>query len=163
MGLHQLHQVQFHIKPLFPQVFVDVQHTQRPRWLFILERYNDKFYQVDNISNDVVIYWTMIGTHVVPDRQKHDGHTTITSCKRSYDTRCKYFISNLSFNEYSTTSHTQRPRWLFILEKYKLCDHVPTTQAAMIRCTSKYQVDSSSSYVVMCWTMDNGRRTRCTR
>ena len=93
----------------------------------------DTLYQVDNSSNDVVIYWTMIGTHAVPDRQ-HDGHTPITSCKRTYDTWCKYFIPNRSFNECSKTSHTQRPRWLFILERYKLCDHITTTQAAMIRC-----------------------------
>ena len=101
-------------------------------------------YTVDNNKNDVVIYWTMtgtnvapdrqqyiglrevhtlyridismIGTHqlhlanadmipgVVPDRQQYDRHTPITSCKRKYDTWCKYFILNRSFNEYSTTS-----------------------------------------------------------
>ena len=70
----------------------------------------DTLYQVDNSSNAVVIYWNIIGTHVVPDRQQYDGHTPITSCKRKNDTWCKYFISNRSFNEYSTTSHTQRPR-----------------------------------------------------
>ena len=32
-------------------------------------------YQVDNSNNDVVIYWTMTGTHVVPDRQQYDEHT----------------------------------------------------------------------------------------
>ena len=30
----------FRIKPLFKQVFFDFQHTQRPRWLFILGRYS---------------------------------------------------------------------------------------------------------------------------
>ena len=65
--------------------------------LFILEKYKlcdhinhdtgsyDTLYQVDNSSNDVVIYWTMIGTHVVPDRQQYDGHTPITSCKTQID------------------------------------------------------------------------------
>ena len=28
-------------------------------------------YQVDNSNNDVVIYWTMTGIHVVPDRQQY--------------------------------------------------------------------------------------------
>ena len=40
-----------------------------------------------------------------PDRQQYDRHTPITSCKRRYDTWCKYVIWNRSFiNEYSTTS-----------------------------------------------------------
>ena len=30
-------------------------------------------YQVDNSNNDVVIYWTMTGIHVVPDRQQYIG------------------------------------------------------------------------------------------
>ena len=30
-------------------------------------------YQVDNGNNDVVIYWTMTGIHVVPDRQQYIG------------------------------------------------------------------------------------------
>ena len=29
----------------------------------------DTLYQVDNSSSDVMIYWTMTGTHVAPDRQ----------------------------------------------------------------------------------------------
>ena len=32
-------------------------------------------YEVDSSSDDVVIYWTMTGTHVVPDRQQCDEHT----------------------------------------------------------------------------------------
>ena len=31
--------------------------------------------KVDSSSGDVVIYWTMTITHVVPDRQQHDEHT----------------------------------------------------------------------------------------
>ena len=31
--------------------------------------------EVDSSSGDVVIYWTMTGTHVVPDRQQYDEHT----------------------------------------------------------------------------------------
>ena len=30
-------------------------------------------YAVDNSNNDVVIYWTMTGIHVVPDRQQYIG------------------------------------------------------------------------------------------
>ena len=29
----------------------------------------DTLYYVDSISSDVMIYWTMTGTHVAPDRQ----------------------------------------------------------------------------------------------
>ena len=36
--------------------------------------------------------------------------------------------------------HTQCPRWFFILERYTLCGHKTTTQAATL-----YQVDSSSA------------------
>ena len=32
-------------------------------------------YEVDSSSSDVVIYWTMTGTHVVPDRLQYDEHT----------------------------------------------------------------------------------------
>ena len=99
--------------------------------------YDTVLYQVDNSNNDVVIYWTMTGVHVVPDRQQYDRHTPIASCRRRYDTWCKYFISNRSFNAYSTTSSTPRVRadYLFILERYKFCNQIATTQAAMIRCT----------------------------
>ena len=31
--------------------------------------------EVDSSSGDVVIYWTMTDTHVVPDRQQYDEHT----------------------------------------------------------------------------------------
>ena len=45
-------------------------------------------YQVDSSSSDVVIYWTMKGTHVVPDRQWYDGNTlawlTYNCCTQSY-------------------------------------------------------------------------------
>ena len=53
----------------------------------------DTVYQVDNSNKDVVIYfksWTMTGIHVVPDRQQYDRRTLITSCRRRYDTWCKY-------------------------------------------------------------------------
>ena len=50
------------------------------------------------------LYWVTTNTHVVSDRQQYDRHTPITSCKRRYDNRCKYFISDRSFNEYSTNS-----------------------------------------------------------
>ena len=51
-----------------------------------------------------LVYWTTTSTHVVPDRQQYDKHTPISTYKRRYDTWCKYFILNRSFNEYSTTS-----------------------------------------------------------
>ena len=52
--------------------------------LLVLERYKfydhitttqaaDTAYQVDNSNNDVVIYWTMTGIHVVPDIQQYIG------------------------------------------------------------------------------------------
>ena len=40
----------------------------------------DTLYQVERSSSDVVICWTVTGTHVVPDRQLYHGHTPITSC-----------------------------------------------------------------------------------
>ena len=39
----------------------------------------DTLYLIDNSDSDVVTYWTMIRTHVVPDRQQYDGNTPITS------------------------------------------------------------------------------------
>ena len=41
----------------------------------------ETLYEVDSSSSDVVIYWTITGTHVVPDRQQYDEHTPTTSCK----------------------------------------------------------------------------------
>ena len=35
----------------------------------------ETLYEVDSSSSDVVIYRTMTGTHVVPDRQQYDEHT----------------------------------------------------------------------------------------
>ena len=35
----------------------------------------ETLYEVDSSSGDVVMYWTMTGTHVVPDRQQYDEHT----------------------------------------------------------------------------------------
>ena len=35
----------------------------------------EKLYEVDSSGGDVVIYWTMTGTHVVPNRQQYDEHT----------------------------------------------------------------------------------------
>ena len=82
----------------------------------------DTLYQVDSSSSDVVIYWTMTGKHV-PDRQQYDGHThqlhlakhqtwclSTPYASRRYDTWCKYFISNRSFNEYSSTCSTPSVR-----------------------------------------------------
>ena len=35
----------------------------------------ETLYEVDSSSGDVVIYWTMTDTHVVPDRQQYDERT----------------------------------------------------------------------------------------
>ena len=35
----------------------------------------DTLYEVDSSSSEVVIYWTMTGTHAIPDRQQYDEHT----------------------------------------------------------------------------------------
>ena len=78
-------------------------------------------YQVDSSGSDVVMYWTVKGTHVVPDIQQYDGHTPITSCKtpsRQDDVRLHHThhadmipgASNRSFNEYSSTSSTPSVR-----------------------------------------------------
>ena len=32
-------------------------------------------YKVDSSSGDVVIYWTVTSTHVVPDRKQYDERT----------------------------------------------------------------------------------------
>ena len=100
----------------------------------------ETLYDADSSSGDVVIYWTMSGTHVVPDRQQYDEHTpttyykTLTTYASSrYDTWRKYFKP--LFQVFFDFQHTQRSRWLFILERYKLYDHITTTHAAMIRCT----------------------------
>ena len=109
----------------------------------------DTLYQVDSSSSDVVIYWTMRGTHVVPDRQHYDGHTRITSCETPsrhdvclHHTHHAGMIPGVRFHTYQTALSTSVRRLpahpasaLTILERYKLCDHIATTQAAMIRCT----------------------------
>ena len=35
----------------------------------------ETLYEVDSSNGDVVIYWTITDTHVVPDRQQYDEHT----------------------------------------------------------------------------------------
>ena len=70
----------------------------------------------------------MTGTHVVPDRQQYDGHTPITSCKKQ----------SISYQTALSTSIRRPPAHpasaLTIHPRYKLYDHLTTTQAAMIRC-----------------------------
>ena len=87
----------------------------------------ETLYEVDISSGDVVIYWNMTGTHVVvPDRQQYDEHTPTTSCKTPtpYDVRIKqiwylvkvFRIKPLFQQVFFDFQHTQRPRWLFILD-----------------------------------------------
>ena len=56
-------------------------------------------YQVDKSNSDVVTYWTMIGTHVVPDGQ-YDGNTPITS----YLVHIQLLYGILVYTWYTTTS-----------------------------------------------------------
>ena len=79
-------------------------------------------YKVDSSSGDVVIYWTMTSTHVVPDRKQYDEHTHQADMIPGVST--KYFVSNSSLNKYSIFSTPS----VFILERYKLCDHTIATQ-----------------------------------
>ena len=59
--------------------------TLNPREIQTLRSHNhdtgsyDALYEVDSSGSDVVIYWTMTGTHVVPDRLPYDEHTPTTS------------------------------------------------------------------------------------
>ena len=54
-------------------------------------------YKVDSSSGDVVIYWTMTSTHVVPDRKQYDEHTHQADMIPGVS---KYFVSNSSLNKY---------------------------------------------------------------
>ena len=88
MGTHQLRLenadmipgVSISYQTALSTIFDDFQHpasalTINPREIQALRSHNhdtgsyDTLYQVDSSSSDVVIYWTMTGTHVVPDRQ----------------------------------------------------------------------------------------------
>ena len=77
----------FHLRPLLQTstrwLAAHIMHalTIHPREIKTLWSSNDDsgsyetLYKVDSSSGDVVIYWTMTSTHVVPDRQQHDEHT----------------------------------------------------------------------------------------
>ena len=73
----------FHLKPLFQRVLAHTMHalTIHSREIQTMWLHNhdagsyETLCEVDSNSGDVVIYWTMTGTHVVPDRQHYDEHT----------------------------------------------------------------------------------------
>ena len=109
----------------------------------------DTVYRVDNRNNDAVIYWTMRGIHVVPQRQQYIGlqqahalYRIDSSMKGTHQLHLANvdLIPGLSIKPlfqriFDEFQHSQRPCWLFILERYKFCNKKNTTQAAMIRCT----------------------------
>ena len=106
-------------------------------------------YQVDNSNNDDVKYWTMTGIHVLPDKQQYIGlqqahalYRIDSSMKGTHQLHLANvdLIPGLSIKPlfqriFDEFQHSQRPCWLFILERYKFCNKKNTTQAAMIRCT----------------------------
>ena len=61
----------------------------------------DTLYEVGSSSSDVVIYWTMTGTHVVPDRRQYDAHTN------------NYILQNTKYFSvsYQTALSTTIRRW----------------------------------------------------
>ena len=100
MSAHQLHlakkQHHTHHADMIPGVSISYQtalstsilrltrhpasaRTIHPREIQALWSHNhdtgsyDTVYQVDNSNNDVVIYWTVTGIHVVPDIQQYIG------------------------------------------------------------------------------------------
>ena len=77
-------------------------------------------------------YSSMMSTHQL-HLAKHQHHTHHADMipRVSEVFRIKPLFQEVLFD----FRHTQRPRWLFILERYKLYDHITTTQADMIRCT----------------------------
>ena len=62
----------------------------------------DTSYEVYSSSNDVVIYWTMTGTHAVPDSPRMMSIHQIHLAK--HHSWCKYFVSNRSYNKHSQNS-----------------------------------------------------------
>ena len=91
---------------------------------------NSDILDYSSMMSSDMIYWTKTGTHVVPDRKQYDEHThkadMIPRVSISYQTALKEVFFDFQ--------HTQRARWLFILERYKLYDHT-TTHTAMIQYT----------------------------
>ena len=82
MGTHRLHLAISYQTALSTSIRRLTAHpasalTIHPREIQALRSHNHDtvsyhtLYQVDSSSSDVVIYWTMTGTHVVPDRQQY--------------------------------------------------------------------------------------------
>ena len=66
-----------------PRLAAHIVHalTIHPREIQTMSSFNhdagsyETLYEVDSSSGDVVIYWTMTDTHIVPNRQQYDKHT----------------------------------------------------------------------------------------
>ena len=131
----------------------------------------DTLYQVDSSSSDVVIYWTMTGTHVVQDRQQYDGHTPITSCKTpSRHDVCLHhahhadmitgvsisYLTSLSTSIRRLLAHPASALTIHPREVQALWPHNNDTGSY----DTLYHVDSSSSDVVIYWTMTGKHAVR---
>ena len=121
----------------------------------------DTLYQVDSSSSDVVIYWTMTGTHVVQDRQQYDGHTPITSCKtptthnvclhhtHTHDMIPGVYQTALSKSIRRLPAHPSSALTIHPRKIQALWSHNHDTGSY----DALYQVGNSSSDVVIYWTM----------
>ena len=49
--------------------------SRQPKNELFKRRCHEMLYKVDSSSGDVVIYWTVTSTHVVPDRKQYDERT----------------------------------------------------------------------------------------
>ena len=119
----------------------------------------ETLYGVDSSSGDVlvVIYWTMTGAHVVPDRQQYDEHTHQADMIPgvSLSTPWVFHLKPLFQRVLVDLQHTLCTHWLFILERYKLWPHNHDAGSY----ETLYKVDSSSVDVVI--ILDYDKHARC--
>ena len=80
----------------------------------------ETLYEADISSGDVVMYWTMTDTHVVPNRQQYDEHThqadMIPGVSISYQTA----LQKTSFLRF--LAHPASTLTIHLGERYKLYD-----------------------------------------
>ena len=95
----------------------------------------ETLYEVDSSSGDVVIYTGLWQTHT-RCIYRIDSSMMSTRIKQVWYLVWVFRIKPLSKKQvFFDFQHTQRPSWLFILERYKLYDHRTTTHTAMIQYT----------------------------
>ena len=122
----------------------------------------DTVYQVDNSNNDLVIYWTMTGTHVVPGRQQRQAHT-LCRIDSSMMSKHQLHLANADIIPgvsilYQTTLWTSIRR-LPAYPTPTLTIHPRKIQSLWSNnhdtgsFDTLYQIDNGSSYVVIYWTM----------